>query len=103
MPPTPMIGKLPPERVWMRRHVGRHLEHDRPVLVLPAAEVEQRIKYLEYVRACVGGAFAAGVVATDIHREIVRILVEVAEEPEVICRRIFGGRHGVLADVAAHD
>ena len=112
MPPTPMIGKLPPERVWMRRttstarwvsgcaaqaaaadlverhvarmqpfaavgavgghdavercfeqdvadfvddfvrHVGRHLEHDRPVLVLPAAEVEQRIKYLE-ICACV--------------------------------------------------
>ena len=85
------------------RHVGRHFEHDRPVLVLPAAEVEQRIEYLEYVRARMGGTFAAGVVAADVHREIVRILVEVAEEPEVIRGRIFGGRHGVLADVAAHD
>lgn len=151
MPPTPMIGKLPPERVWMRRTTstarwasgaplrrplpilssamwlvcspsrrwvplvatmpssgvssrmslissmtssdmsGDHFEHDRPVLVLPAAEVEQRIEYLEYVRARMGGTFAAGVVAADVHREIVRILVEVAEEPEVIRGRIFGG------------
>ena len=85
------------------RHVGRYFEHDRPELVLPAPEVEQRVEYLENMFARVRRAFAAGVVAADVDGEIVRILVEVAEEFEVVRRSVFGGGRGVLADVAAHD
>jgi hypothetical protein len=61
------------------RHVGRDFEHDRPELVLPAPEVEQRVEYLKDMFARVRRAFAAGVVAADVDGEIVRILVEAAE------------------------
>ena len=85
------------------RHVGRDFEHDRPELVLPAPEVEQRVEYLKDMFARVRRAFAAGVVAADVDGEIVRILVEAAEEFEVVRRSVLGGGRGVLADVAAHD
>ena len=68
------------------RHVGRDFEHDRPELVLPAPEVEQRVEYLKDMFARVRRAFAAGVVAADVDGEIVRILVEAAEEFEVVRR-----------------
>ena len=85
------------------RHVGRDFEHDRPVLVLPAAEVEQRVEYLKNVFARVRRPFATGVVAADVHGEVVRILVKVAEEFQVVGRGVLGRGRGVLADVAPHD
>ena len=50
-----------------------------------------------------GRAFAARVVAADVHGEVIRVLVEVAEEFEVVGRGVFGGGRGVAADVAADD
>lgn len=83
--------------------VGRDLEHDRPVLALAAAEVEERSENLQDVFRGVRKLFAAGVVAADIDREVVGVLVEAAERLQVVGCGIFGRRVGVFADVAAHD
>lgn len=74
------------------RHVGRDLEHDGPVLVLSAAEVEERIEDPQDTFARVAGAVAAGVVAADVHGEVVGILVEAAEELQVVRRGVLGRR-----------
>lgn len=83
--------------------VGRDLEHDRSVFALAAAEVEERPEDLQDVFRGVRELFATGVVATDIDREVVGVLVEAAERLQVVGCGIFGLRVGVLADVAAYD
>ena len=85
------------------RHVGRYLEHDRTVLVLSPAEVEQRVENPQDMCARMGRAFAARVVAADVHGEVICVLVEVAEEFEIVGRGVFGGGRSVAADVAADD
>ena len=84
-------------------HVGGYFEHDRAVLVLSAAEVEQRFEDPENVFAGVGRSLPAGVVAADVDGEVVRILIEVAEEFQIVGRGVLDGRGGVFPDVAPHD
>ena len=84
-------------------HVGRNLEHDGPVLVLSAAEVEQGFEDAENLLPGMGRSVAAGVVAADVYGEVVRILVEVAEEFEIVRGGVFCGCGGIFPDVAADD
>ena len=53
--------------------------------------------------AGVGRSLPAGVVAADVDGEVVRILIEVAEEFQIVGRGVLDGCGGVFPDVAPHD
>lgn len=69
-------------------------------MVLSAPEIEQGGEDAGDVLPGVGRTLAVAGFATDIDGEIVGVFVEVAENLEVVGRRIFGRGDGVFADVA---
>ena len=85
------------------REVGRDFQQDGAVLVLPAAEFEERFQNLRDVFARLVRCCLLPRIAGDVDREIVGVLVEVAEAFEVVGRRLVAGRGRVLADIAADD
>ena len=83
--------------------IGRNLKHHGPVLVLPAPELEQRFQNVQDIFAVVRQILPAGVVATEVDGEIIHILVEVAEDFQIVRRSLLGRRRGIPTDIASDN
>ena len=94
------VGHFVDKRV---RQVGRYFQQDRPVLVLAAAKIEERLQNIHQVGFVVRYAAVRTVVAADVDRKIIDVLVEVAEHFEVVGRDLRRLCQRVFADVASDD